>query len=675
MSGTEKPCAIAVTGDIAIDWLHETTEVRGSPPFSWQMIPGSRWSAVLGGASLLARMIEAYIRQDPDFNPRIYKPWWNDGVARDLGNLRGIAPDQVLRSYARIEEFDRINGVRDAGTTRRVRRYGGYEGPTSQNDGVEFPIDDGTGLKAGTWTEVFSNSSHVTLMIDDAGSEFRNAKAVPEALAAVLQAGNRPIFVVKLSRPIGTSRLWNNLLALKSGWADRSIVVLTGDALRGEGFDISRRLSWDRTLADVEECFRDKKNKVLRALDGCRHVVILLGADAAIVRTKVPNGRDHEMTLVFDPLRAEGDFAQICREHMPGATTTFVATLAVKVSLLQGREVHGEVVSAAKEGLQRARLLMLHGFVERPAAKPFVLDFPVEEIFEVPLGSDWNKGLARKFNIRPDHLRQDYLNFDEFTMPRLSRRTSAGFSILAWGLDADGTDRTNDWAVEIVRSGYLPNVPCANIGLLRTFDHTEAESYRAISNVMAQYRRRVFGVDIRRREIPRPISFAIFGPSGAGKSLGVSQIAEEIFGRSAVRLTFNLAQFNSAAELAPAFHRIRDIYLRGDLPFVLFDEFDSSLGDELGWLRHFLAPMQDGEFLEQGHIHPIGAAIFVFAGGTRESLAMFESYPSDKPLPSSEAYSEKFRARKGPDFVSRLRGHVDLKGINEASTESYVDRL
>jgi hypothetical protein len=155
---------------------------------------------------------------------------------------------------------------------------------------------------------------------------------------------------------------------------------------------------------------------------------------------------------------------------------------------------------------------------------------------------------------------------------------------------------------------------------------------------MAQYRRRVFGVDIRRREIPRPISFAIFGPPGAGKSLGVSQIAEEIFGRSAVRLTFNLAQFNSAAELAPAFHRIRDIYLRGDLPFVLFDEFDSSLGDELGWLRHFLAPMQDGEFLEQGHIHPIGAAIFVFAGGTRESLAMFESYPSDKPLPSSEAY-------------------------------------
>ena len=54
------------------------------------------------------------------------------------------------------------------------------------------------------------------------------------------------------------------------------------------------------------------------------------------------------------------------------------------------------------------------------------------------------------------------------------------------------------------------------------------------------------------------------------------------------------------------------------------DEFDSELnGVEKGWLRYFLAPMQDGLFLSNGEQHVIGRAVFVFAGGISENRNEF----------------------------------------------------
>src|SRR5262249_50666012 len=97
---------------------------------------------------------------------------------------------------------------------------------------------------------------------------------------------------------------------------------------------------------------------------------------------------------------------------------------------------------------------------------------------------------------------------------------------------------------------------------------------------------------------------------------------------------------------------------------AFFDEFDVSFEQPLGWLRFLLSPMQDGEFTESGATHPIGRAIFVFAGGTRPNFAAFT-----QPLTLPENYPQRveFAAAKGPDFVSRLRGHVDIMGPNPTS--------
>ena len=101
--------------------------------------------------------------------------------------------------------------------------------------------------------------------------------------------------------------------------------------------------------------------------------------------------------------------------------------------------------------------------------------------------------------------------------------------------------------------------------------------------------------------------------------------------------------------------------------FFFFDEFDTSLDNvPLGWLRWFLAPMQDGEFFTKGKKVAIGKAVFVFAGGTAASRDEFEQRAS-----LDEA---SYRALKVPDFMSRLRAFMDIQGVNNFDDERAVRR-
>jgi len=95
---------------------------------------------------------------------------------------------------------------------------------------------------------------------------------------------------------------------------------------------------------------------------------------------------------------------------------------------------------------------------------------------------------------------------------------------------------------------------------------------------------------------------------------------------------------------------------------VLWDEFDSDLsGESFGWLRHFLAPMQDGTFQQGQMIHPIGKAIFVFAGGTSVRLADFEGTGATAS------------AGQGPRLREPAKGHVDIVGPDRAAAIAEAD--
>lgn len=202
----------------------------------------------------------------------------------------------------------------------------------------------------------------------------------------------------------------------------------------------------------------------------------------------------------------------------------------------------------------------------------------------------------------------------------------------------------------------LKAVPSCQYGTLQTVDRMEIENYRAIVNLIQNY---------AQGKENRPLSLSVFGFPGSGKSFGIKQIAKNL-GRFET-FTFNLSQFTKLSELEIAFQEIRDVSIQGEkLPLVFFDEFDSSFqGEPLGWLKNFLAPMQDGVFIEGGRERQIGRAIFVFAGGTSTSFNHF--IKQDQLL---------FKKLKGPDFVSRLKGYLNIQGPNpvDEKDKAYLIR-
>jgi len=106
----------------------------------------------------------------------------------------------------------------------------------------------------------------------------------------------------------------------------------------------------------------------------------------------------------------------------------------------------------------------------------------------------------------------------------------------------------------------------------------------------------------------------------------------------------------------------------GSIPLVFFDEFDCKFNvNDMGWVKFFLAPMQDGGFFDGETSHPIGRAIFVFAGGNSHNYKDFFN--------KCEFDKDDKKEAKLRDFISRLRGHVDITKCDPEKKEEHPDEL
>lgn len=223
-----------------------------------------------------------------------------------------------------------------------------------------------------------------------------------------------------------------------------------------------------------------------------------------------------------------------------------------------------------------------------------------------------------------------------------------------------------------------------DVPLFKLADHIliergEIESFRRVRNLLQLYCNRVEqNTNIRKNREP-PISIAIFGSPGTGKSYIVKKLTDSLstkHGRSLKMFTVNIGQIESPSAFEKVLTDI-DAHIKNwkgekhsecRIPVIFFDEFDSSLnGIELAWLKHYLAIMQDGSW---GTLS-IQDCILVFAGGTRTTFEQFDprtdsAFDNLRAFPEYHNMINLFCQRKGPDFVSRLRGNIDILPINNS---------
>ncbi|MGC9336437.1 MAG: RyR domain-containing protein [Anaerolineae bacterium] len=434
--------------------------------------------------------------------------------------------------------------------------------------------------------------------------------------------------VLKMAQPVARGTLWRNVL---NQHREKLIVITTAQDLRTTAIQISKKISWERTAQDV--AWELTYNPTVNALTQAAYLVVSFGCAGAVLLARTNEGqiRAH---LFFDPFAMEGDWERSYPGKMVGYNTCLTA--AIVHQLLTNPDAP-DLARGIQAGVSATRLLHREGYGTRGSGPgEAALHFPTEAIAEEigkqaqPLAEADVQDPAR-YLLAPSPLEE----------PRVQRRH--------WTILEDRySDRLETVAAQVVLEGSeaaLRQIPVGRFGALVTVDRREIEALNGIQQLIAEY---------CCTPHKRPLSIAVFGPAGSGKSFAVKQVAGSILGEI-TDLTFNISQFRHPDSLLDALHQVRDVSLSGKIPLVFWDEFDTNLnGQPLGWLRYFLAPMQDGKFQQGQIVHPIGRCIFVFAGGTSYRMDLFGS-----DLDEGESHAAKL-----PDFISRLNGFLNVLGPN-----------
>jgi hypothetical protein len=605
--------SVLVTGDYTTDWNIARVRRAEGAGQSWNPDDRTRACWQRGGAALLGDLIEAVVAD-------LAKRGQGDFAVSKIPEARkSVCPTdgRFHHSYAQWSQFPRGDKARPEPPAWRVAEFLGLD---RSEDGWADPI--GRQLEASDEPDL--------IVLDDADLGFRDR---PDLWSRLFDgARSNPWIVLKMSRPVAAGKLWERLHRER---ADRIIAVMTTNDLRRTEVQISRELSWERTAQDL--AWELVHNPRVNALSDCAAVVCSFDASGAFLL------HERRGVLFFDSQGIEGTWSRNFPGGMIGYNSCLAASIVRRLLLAPDQP---DIEQGVQSGVFAMRRLQQAGYGEGGSKKAELgLAFPADAIVAA-LAEDQRPCSRADVQDPVQHLRAsaDSPAAGKGFWTILEDRCQGGLEGIARRIVVEGTE------------AVLLDVPLGRFGALLTADRREIESFRGIRSLVAEY--------CGQSRQSKPLSIAVFGSPGSGKSFGINEVANSLFPDLIKKLEFNVSQFTTVADLHNALHQVRDTGLSGKIPLVFFDEFDAALeGQSLGWLRHFLMPMQDGAFLSGQISHPLGTAIFVFAGGTSETLEAFGGHLSP----------EEFRRVKGPDFVSRLKGYVNIMGPNPAKTESGAD--
>ncbi|KAJ4219471.1 hypothetical protein NW759_007861 [Fusarium solani] len=471
-----------------------------------------------------------------------------------------------------------------------------------------------------------------------------------------------------------------------------TIVVIDADDLRADGIRISRGISWEKTMEDFHAQIgriNDKikgaqkeggKDRVVDIMKRGVHLLVRCGYEGVLHLRPSLDRKPRSFVFHMVPNMAEGDLLRPYRGQMSG------------IHLANGYRVSHRLVPSFR--IHR----LLQGWRRFQLSKD-VNSYQTSKT-KVIYGDQDRMGEQYKIG---------YVRDDQQPGNQEATKKEKG-----WSLFSLLEQKRHPVAAEVVKLGtnrLKASIPTAKFGFVQTADRIEIEGYRSTTAVIHEY---------LNNKVKKPLSIAVFGQPGAGKSFGVKEVIKALLNHDKdwEPIEANLSQFLQYSDLVRVFDKVRDTALKGETPVVLFDEFDSGFdGKDLGWLKYFLAPMQDGEFLDSGFVRPLGRAIFIFIGGTSSTFSEFkygtEVAPAELEAAKKEA-RDKVAAEKAavvkatvsgreaekeavktatdarkaaeknvrelaarmltnddkkakkPDFVSRLSAHINVKGPNKS---------
>jgi hypothetical protein len=438
--------------------------------------------------------------------------------------------------------------------------------------------------------------------------------------------------IYRLFSPLFSGNLWHEFQKCLSA---HKVLLLRVDDIRQLNTSISKGLSWEQTVQDIINEIYIKRAIALHPLRIAEYVILSFGCTGTLFLHNYAEKTEKspEILMYFDAMGIEGYFEKAHPGYLPGNFDLLAWLLA--------REILNPAVdnTVNLDRAIRAHLLGRRAMIVSGAK------FSDGSVNFEALPGEFNKvyGLKPTQEFAPVPI--DFVQIQTIINAKpISTTSKTSWSFLGltkWDLYS--------LARQIALRGPMKalqgwNIPIARYNFLITADRKEIEFLHHLKTLITEY---------LLNKSSQPLSIAVFGSPGSGKSFSIKQLAKalDIPDYELKDITFNMSQFNddNPEELNQAFHAIRDINLSGKIPLVFWDEFDSK---NLAWLRYFLAPMQDGEFREGQLTHNIGKSIFVFAGGTCSCMEEFEVIGRERI------------AEKGPDFISRIKGFINIMGPN-----------
>ena len=552
----------------------------------------------------------------------------------------------VFGKFPRKSEGNKSDTVWRVGSTHRARP------DTKQFDEYDSHL--------GKNIEACATPSVVVIYEDD--EQFRNAFKRLAENRRHSRKDPKPTLIIGLSEKAMPTSIETAKQVFDTG---TTIAIVKADGLRGRDLDIASHASIEQTVQGLSKCLTTEPLKQILGL--CSHLIVLLEHSGILSITKNPR----QGAVHFSP-----NFDRPAQTH-PAAYGRVPGRMAIVLGSI-ARFVCQAGIQADLSSLDLAPALRLSvaaydrmfekGYDERnpfETAKNVLSRAEREELRDILASKSESK--RRAFLISSLNFPANPVSLRNWSRLDSLKKLDIGKEIVLNGVETasrmpppeNKPSLDNNWwpSAEII-------CPFMQLGRLQTFDKDEVERLANLAKLIGKY-----------HDDPKwltPLSIAVFGPPGAGKSFAVKQLMKTV--NPAIKdssvLTFNLAQFNSLELLTEAFHQVQDqVLFSEDVPLVIFDEFDSVFqGSELGWLKFFLAPMEDGIFRGQTSNYKVGRALFLFAGGT---ACTFDEFAGRGPVPkgstakAARTKREAIRkAAKAPDFVSRLMAHLDVLGIN-----------